>query len=69
MVAPVLLSADLGLKQQVDSVLAAYPAVQASVSNYVVTLTGRLPRQESGKLIPAINQLGAARIDNQLLVQ
>jgi len=68
-VAPVLLNADLGLKQQVDSVLAAYPAVQGIVSNRIVTLTGRMLRQESGKLMPAINQLGAARIDNQLFLE
>ncbi|WP_345951904.1 BON domain-containing protein [Mucilaginibacter sp. PAMB04274] len=65
-VAPVILNNDFLLKQAVDSVLAVYPAVQASVAQNVVTLIGKAQKGEADKLIPAIAKLKPASIDNQL---
>ena len=68
-IAPVVITADMPLKQSVDSVLAAYPTIQASVLAKVVTLQGKAQKQETDKLIPAINTLHPAKIENQLMVQ
>lgn len=68
-IAPVELTADFTLKQSVDSVLAAYPAVKADVAQQVVTLTGQTKKQEVNKLIPAIDKLNPMKVENQLTIQ
>lgn len=68
-IAPLTLTSDLPLKQSVDSVLAAYPTIQADVTQQVVTLKGKAKKQETDKLMPAINMLHPAKIDTQLVMQ
>ncbi|MBS7564684.1 BON domain-containing protein [Mucilaginibacter sp. Bleaf8] len=68
-IAPVTIGTDLPLKQAVDSVLKSYPAVQADVAQNIVTLTGKIKKQEAAKLMPAINGLRPASINNQMMVQ
>lgn len=68
-IGPVVLDNDFTLKLAVDSVLAGYPAAQATVDDQVVVLTGKTSKQEAGKLLPAIDKLHPAKIDNQLILQ
>jgi hypothetical protein len=68
-IAPVVITADMPLKQSVDSVLAAYPTIQADVLANVITLKGKAQRQETDKLMSAINMLNPAKVENQLIIQ
>jgi osmotically-inducible protein OsmY len=68
-VAPVVLNADLPLKQAVDSVLKSYPAVQANVSGNIILLQGKTGKKDVSKLLSGLNELHAAKIDNQLKVE
>jgi hypothetical protein len=68
-IAPVVITADQPLKQSVDSILAAYPTIQADVLEQVVTLKGDSKKQEAEKLIPALNKLNPIKIQNQMTVQ
>jgi osmotically-inducible protein OsmY len=68
-IAPVTITADLPLKQAVDSVLKDYPTIQADVLQNVVTLTGKAKKQDASQLLPALNSLHPASISNQLLVE
>jgi hypothetical protein len=68
-VAPVVLNADLPLKQAVDSVLKSYPAVQANVSGNTILLQGKTGKKDVSKLLSGLNELHAAKIDNQLKLE
>ncbi|QJD95831.1 BON domain-containing protein [Mucilaginibacter robiniae] len=68
-VGSVLLDNDYTLKLAVDSVLADYPAVEARVEQQVVTLLGKTPKQEAGKLLPAIDKLHPAKVENELVME
>ena len=68
-VASVVINADLPLKQSVDSVLKDYPEVQADVSGNTIVLEGKAMKQDVNKMLPALNQLHPAKIDNQLKLQ
>lgn len=65
-IAPIQLTADLPIKQQVDSVLSSYPRVTGSVMQSQVTLTGYASHKEADKLLPAINKLKPAAVNNQI---
>ncbi len=65
-VAPVVLNADLPLKQAVDSVLKDYPEVQANVKGGTVVLEGKAKTKDAGKILAGLNPLHPQKIENQL---
>jgi hyperosmotically inducible protein len=69
MIAPVTITADLPLKQAVDSILKTYPTVQADVAQNIVTLTGKAKQQDASQLLPAVNSLHPAKVNNQLIME
>ena len=56
-IAPVTLGPSFNIKQQVDSVLAKYPAVIASVSDTAVVLTGKVKETERNKMVAAVGKI------------
>lgn len=68
-VAPVVLTTDLPMKQAVDSVLKDYPAVMGKVSGDTVVLEGKAQKQEVTKILPALNKLHPNKIDNRVTIQ
>ena len=69
LIGPVTLTSDFFLKQEVDSVLTLYPAVVAIISGQTVNLTGKIEKQAVGNMLPAINNLHPAEIENNLNIQ
>lgn len=65
-IAPVIINADLPLKQDVDSVLAQYPTVEADVNAGVILLHGKAKQQDSNKILAALNGLHPGKIKNEL---
>lgn len=66
-IAPVILTGEHLIKKAVDSVLADYPAVQASIRDSVVYLNGETDKQTSEKLLQALTTMKVKTI-NQLSV-
>ncbi|WP_158824720.1 BON domain-containing protein [Mucilaginibacter lacusdianchii] len=69
LIAPVVITADLPLKQSVDSILKDYPAVQADVDQNTIALTGKIKQQDIKQLLPALNSLHPNKINNQLMIE
>jgi hypothetical protein len=66
-ISPVVLNADLPLKQGVDSLLADYPTVQAQVRHDTVELYGKAGKQMISKLLPAISQLHPVNVQTKII--
>jgi len=62
----VVLDHDFVLKQKIDSVLCRYAAVESSVKNGVVVLTGNLKKDQSEQLLQSLNRLSIKNIVNNL---
>ncbi|MGI4804471.1 MAG: BON domain-containing protein [Janthinobacterium lividum] len=67
-IAPVTINADLPLKQNVDSVLANYPAVEANITAGTIILQGKTKQQDADKILAALNNLHSGKIKNELTV-
>lgn len=57
--APVTLGPSFAIKQEVDSVLAKYPAVTAAVSDSAVLLIGKIKNADLNKLLPSLQKIHA----------
>lgn len=66
-VAPVVLTADLDLKQSVDSVLMDYARVQADVADSIVFLQGEVKREQAQNLLKAISSLNPKSIQSNVI--
>jgi osmotically-inducible protein OsmY len=58
-IAPVTIGSSFAVKQQVDSVLASYPTVTATVSDNAVALLGSISKKELGKLLESVGKVYA----------
>ena len=56
-IAPLLIDSNIILKQEVDSVLAAYPQVSAAVTGNFVTLRGRIEPVKVNTMLQSISKL------------
>jgi hypothetical protein len=65
-IAPVTLGSSFTLKQQVDSVLSAYPTITAAVSDTVVILEGKIKNKDLERLLPSVVQLHSNVTTNRL---
>ncbi|MDQ0639952.1 hypothetical protein QF042_003517 [Pedobacter sp. W3I1] len=54
---PVTIGPSFSLSQQVDSILAAYPSVIATVSDTTVVLTGKVPATALEKMVSAVGKV------------
>jgi hypothetical protein len=68
-IAPVTLSSDLPIKQRADSVLGQYPTIQARVDSSKIILIGKGTPQELQTLVPALNKLHPAGIENHIALK
>jgi hyperosmotically inducible protein len=68
-IAPVLINDDTMLKQTVDSVLKDYPMVKADISENTIVLEGKAGKQDVDKVLPALNKLHPAKIENKLVLE
>ncbi len=67
-IGPVVIDLDFPLKQSVDSVLMKYNKVQAQVENGRVVLLGNASKEETNKLIKALEQLPINSVESQLVI-
>ncbi|RVU02479.1 BON domain-containing protein [Mucilaginibacter limnophilus] len=68
-IAPVLITYDMPMKQQVDSVLGQHPQVLGTVKNHEVTLYGYATRKEVEKIMPAVAKLHPEAVHNLITLQ
>lgn len=66
--APVVIEDDATLRNSVANVVRNYAGVTADVNGGVVTLRGRITRDNLQKLMPELHALNPKNIDNQLTV-
>ena len=67
--APVVISSDETLKNNVDNVLKAYEGVQADVKDGVVTLRGNIKQDQLQPLIMKVQELKPKKVENQLVIK
>jgi osmotically-inducible protein OsmY len=67
-IAPVMFTTDLPLKQHVDSLLADHPLVTAFVKNGTVTLSGQAKQKEVGQLLTSIRELHPKELRNAIQI-
>ena len=65
-IAPVVLGTDQQLKQGVDSLLRAFPTIEAITKDSVVYLQGKLPDDQVMELKNKVNQLKPKMVDARL---
>lgn len=66
---PVQITADDPLKAGVESTVKAYPGVNATVQDGVITLTGEIKRTDLQQLMAALNSLKPKKVENKLTVK
>ncbi|MBA2499325.1 MAG: BON domain-containing protein [Chitinophagaceae bacterium] len=66
--APVDIATDDALTSSVNAAVSAYPGVNATVNDGVVTLTGTIKRSDLQALMQSIQALNPKRVENQLTV-
>ena len=66
---PVQITADDPLKAGVESTVKAYPGVNATVQDGVITLTGEIKRNDLQQLMAALNSLKPKKVENKLTVK
>lgn len=67
--APVQIESDAVLKNGVRDATKDYPAVNASVDNGEITLTGSIERDKLQKLMESLNSLHPKKINNNLTIK
>jgi len=65
----VQITADDPLKVSVESTVKAYPGVNATVQDGVITLTGEIKRTDLQQLMVALNSLKPKKVDNKLTIK
>lgn len=65
----VQITADDPLKVGVESTVKAYPGVNATVQDGVITLTGEIKRADLQQLMVALNSLKPKKVENKLTVK
>ena len=65
----VQITADDPLKVSVESTVKAYPGVNATVQDGVITLTGEIKRNDLQQLMVALNSLKPKKVDNKLTIK
>lgn len=67
--APVEISSDETLRNNVDNVLKSYNGVQADVKDGVVTLKGNIKQDDLQTLIMKVQELKPKKVENQLVIK
>ena len=67
--APVEITADDPLKAAVNDAISTYKGVTATVSDGVVTLTGKIKRDDLQNLMMKINGLKPRKVENKLTIE
>ena len=67
--APVEITADDPLKAAVNDAISTYKGVTANVSDGVVTLTGKIKRDDLQNLMMKINGLKPRKVENKLTIE
>ena len=67
--APVEISSDAQLEQNVKDAVKDYPGVTATVANGEVTLTGTIARDDLSRLMPTVQSLNPKKVNNNLTIQ
>ena len=67
--APVVISSDETLRNNVGNVIKSYDGVQADVKDGVVTLRGNIKQEELQTLIMKVQELKPKKVENQLVIK
>ena len=67
--APVVISSDETLRNNVDNVLKSYEGVTADIKDGVVTLRGNIKQEDLQTLIMKVQELKPKKVENQLVIK